>query len=587
LKRAKITDMTDLSDTLIAFDRSSFLNSENRFSTIGTGFIGGKAHGLARIQKLINSTDLKDKFNSIDIGIPAMAVIQTDVFDAFMKRNKLYDIALSGLPDDRIAHAFQKAALPSEILGDLRTLIGQVHLPLAIRSSSMLEDAMHEPFAGIYGTKMTPNNQVDTTTRFNKLVEAIKYVYASTFFKAARDYMKATKHSSEDEKMAVIIQEVVGQRYGNRFYPECAGVARSRNFYAFGNASPTDGIVSLALGLGKTVVDGGLVWSYSPAYPKADPPVGSVFDLMKITQTQFWAVGMGPAPAYNPVKETEYLTSHSIEDVEEDKSLRWVASTLDASSGRLVMGVGKKGGRVLNFAPLLRLDDIPFNDLIIELLHICERTYEATVEIEFALSIVAGKKPRFGFLQVRPMVVSTEEIDVTQDELTQPEVLCASPSVLGNGTNNEILDIIYMKPGVFDASLTQKIALEIEKINNRLTHATKPYLLIGFGRWGTSDAWAGIPVNWGQISGAKAIVEAPLAGMNSELSQGSHFFHNVTSFRVLYFSIPYSGEFPIHWDWLNQQQVVSETDSIKHVELKKPLFIKVDGRTGRGVIKFT
>jgi hypothetical protein len=587
LKRAKITDMTDLSDTLIAFNRSSFLNSENRFSTIGTGSIGGKAHGLARIQKLINSTDLKDKFNSIDIGIPAMAVIQTDVFDAFMKRNKLYEIALSGLPDDRIAHAFQKAALPSEILGDLRTLIGQVHLPLAVRSSSMLEDAMHEPFAGIYGTKMTPNNQPDTNTRFNKLVEAIKYVYASTFFKAAKDYIKATKHTSEDEKMAVIIQEVVGQRYGNRFYPECAGVARSRNFYAFGNASPTDGIVSLALGLGKTVVDGGLVWSYSPAYPKADPPVSSVYDLLKITQTNFWAVGMGPAPAYNPVKETEYLTYHSIENAEEDKSLWWVASTLDAQSGRLVMGVGKNGARVLNFAPLLRLDDIPFNDLIIELLQICERTYEATVEIEFALSMVAGQKPRFGFLQVRPMVVSTEEVEVMQEELIQPNMLCGSPSVLGNGTNNTILDIVYMKPGIFDASLTQKIALQIEKINDQLSKATKPYLLIGFGRWGTSDAWAGIPVNWGQISGAKAIVEAPLAGMNSELSQGSHFFHNVTSFSVLYFSMPYSGEFSIHWEWLNQQQVVSETDSIKHVELKKPLSIKVDGRTGRGVIKFT
>jgi len=578
--------MSEISDNLIPFNRSSFLNSENRFTTIGNGSIGGKAHGLARVNQLLQHPDLQNNFPTIDVGIPAMTVIRTDVFDAFMKRNNLYPIALSTLPDDRIAHAFQKAALPMEILGDLRALIAQVNTPLAVRSSSMLEDAMHEPFAGIYGTKMTPNNQPDTTTRFNKLVEAIKYVYATTFFKAAKDYMKATKHTSSDEKMAVIIQEVVGLRHGDRYYPECSGVARSRNFYAFGNATPEDGIASLALGLGKTVVDGGMVWSYSPAYPKADPPAGSVYELLKITQTKYWAINMGSAPAYDPVKETEYMNHLELETAEEDKTLRWVASTLDGASGRLVMGVGKTGARLLNFAPLLRLDDIPLNDLIIHLLKVCEQTYEATVEIEFAMTFEAGKKPKFGFLQVRPMVVSHEEVEVTPDELKQPDVLVSSPSVLGNGTNNEITDIIYMKPGTFDQNLTQKIALEIDKINEQLAKDKKPYLLMGYGRWGTSDAWAGIPVDWGQISGAKAIVEAPLAGMNSELSQGSHFFHNVTSFSVLYFSVPYSGEFPINWEWLAKQEVVSETDSIKHVKLTTPLAIKVDGKSGRGVIHF-
>jgi hypothetical protein len=578
--------MTDISENLVAFKRSTFLNAENKFTTIGTGAIGGKAHGLAKVNLLLQQPDLQNKFPNISIGIPAMAVIRTDVFDAFMKRNDLYKIALSGLPDDRIAHAFQKAALPMEILGDLRALIAQVHTPLAVRSSSMLEDAQHEPFAGIYGTKMTPNNQPDTTTRFNKLTEAIKYVYATTFFKAARDYIKATQHTSEEEKMAVIIQEVVGLRHGERFYPECSGVARSRNFYAFGNATPEDGIASLALGLGKTVVDGGLVWSYSPAYPKADPPVGGVNELLKITQTQYWAIRMGSAPAYDPVKETEYMTHLDIETAEEDKTLRWVASTLDYQSGRLVMGIGKQGARLLNFAPLLRLDDIPLNDLIIELLHKCELTYDATVEIEFAMTMESGKKPRFGFLQVRPMVVSTEEIEVKPEELKHPNVLCSSPHVLGNGTNNEIYDIIFMKPGTFDATLTQKIASEIDQVNTQLSKEKRPYLLIGYGRWGTSDAWAGIPVDWGQISGAKVIVEAPLSGMNSELSQGSHFFHNVTSFSVLYFSVPYSGEFPIQWEWLNQQEVCSETDSIKHVRIQKPLAIKVDGRSGNGVIQF-
>ncbi|MBU3928443.1 MAG: hypothetical protein KKB74_11610, partial [Bacteroidetes bacterium] len=231
--------------------------------------------------------------------------------------------------------------------------------------------------------------------------------------------------------------------------------------------------------------------------------------------------------------------------------------------------------------------DIPFNQLIINLLQLCEQDYGTAVEIEFALTFAPGQKPKFGFLQVRPMVVSTEEVEVSTEELKQPDVLCSSPKVLGNGINNEIMDIVFMKPGVFDASLTQKIAVEIDHMNELLGKEKKPYLLIGFGRWGTSDAWAGIPVNWGQISGAKTIVEAPLAGMNSELSQGSHFFHNVTSFRVLYFSVPYSGEYPINWDWLNSQHIETETEAIKHVRLQQPLSIKVDGRSGRGVIRFT
>ncbi len=571
---------------LIAFNRSAFLNDENKITTIGNGSIGGKAHGLVRVNHWLNNPEMQQKYPGMNIGIPAMAVIRTDIFDAFMKRNNLYQIALSGLPDERIAHAFQKAALPMEILGDLRALIAQVHTPLAIRSSSMLEDAMDEPFAGIYGTKMTPNNQPDTTTRFNKLAEAIKYVYATTFFKAARDYIKATNHQTENEKMAVIIQEVVGAMHGEKYYPECSGVARSRNYYAFGNATPEDGIVSLALGLGKTVVDGGQVWSYSPAFPKADPPVGSLNDLMKITQTNYWAVNMGTNHTYDPVKETEYMTQQHIETAEEHKPLRWVASTLDDQSGRLVMGIGKKGARLLNFAPLLRLDDIPLNNLISDLLAMCSSIYETAVEIEFAATFILGEKPRFGFLQVRPMVVSNEEVDIAAEELKKENILCSSTSVLGNGINQEIHDIVFMQPGSFNPKTTQKIALDIEKINEGLISNKKPCLLIGFGRWGTSDAWAGIPVDWGQISAAKVIVEAPLEGMNSELSQGSHFFHNVTSFRVFYFSIPYSGEFPINWEWLNNQEKVSDSEHITHVKLTSPLLVKVDGRSGRGIITF-
>jgi hypothetical protein len=546
--------------------------------------MGGKAQGLIDIDKVLKNDINAEMYSNITVDIPAMTVIRSDVFDAFMKQNKLDEIAFSDATDDRIAHAFQKASLPFEILGDLRSLITQVNTPLAVRSSSMLEDSQHEPFAGIYGTKMTPNNQPDTTSRFNKLVEAIKYVYATTYFKVAKDYMKATTHNTEDEKMAVIIQEVIGDKHGERFYPELSGVARSYNFYAFGNSSPEDGIVSLALGLGKTIVDGGLSWSFSPAFPKADPPFGSISDMLKNTQNDFWSVNMGKAPAYDPVNETEYMVNNNIIDAEGDSTLKYLASTLDSRSGRIITGIGKNGPRLLNFAPILRLDNIPLVGLISNMLKACESAVGATVEVEFAMTFHNDKPHRLGFLQVRPMVVSTEEVEVAPEELKGENILCSSVGVLGNGTNNLITDIVYVKVNEFDAGLTYKVAADLEKVNEKLIIEKRPYLLMGYGRWGTSDAWAGIPVDWGQISGAKVIVEAPLTGMNSELSQGSHFFHNVTGFGVLYFSIPYSGEFPVAWDWLNNQKAETETDLIRHVKLDTPLAVKVDGKSGRGVI---
>ena len=569
---------------ILPFSRSSFLNSDRKITYIGTGSMGGKAQGLVDIDKVLKNDIDADKYQNIRIDIPAMTVIRSDVFDAFIKLNKLNEIAFSDASDDRIAHAFQKANLPFEILGDLRSLITQVHTPLAVRSSSMLEDSQHEPFAGIYGTKMTPNNQADANSRFNKLVEAIKYVYASTFFKVAKDYMKATTHNTEDEKMAVIIQEVIGDKHGERFYPQLSGVARSYNFYAFGNSSPEDGIVSLALGLGKTIVDGGLSWSFSPAFPRADPPFGSISEMLKNTQNNFWSVNMGRTQAYDPVNETEYMANNNIIEAEADKTLKYVASTLDSKSGRIITGIGKNGPRLLNFAPILRLDNIPLVGLISNMLKACEKAVGATVEVEFAMTFHNDKQHRLGFLQVRPMVVSTEEVDVAPEELKGENVLCSSLGVLGNGTNNLITDIVYVKVNEFDAGLTYKVALDLEKVNSSLIEQSRPYLLMGYGRWGTSDAWAGIPVDWGQISGAKVIVEAPLTGMNSELSQGSHFFHNVTGFGVLYFSIPYSGEFPVDWDWLNNQKAESETDLIRHVKLSTPLAVKVDGKSGRGVI---
>jgi hypothetical protein len=561
-----------------------FFSSDKRISYIGGGSPGGKAQGLDFINEILSSEFNAADFPEIDVKVPRCVVLRTDIFDEFMERNDLYKTALSDASDDRIAHAFQKADLPFSVLGDLQAIVNEVHSPLAVRSSSRLEDAMYEPFAGIYATKMTPNNQYDADTRFRKLIEAVKFVYASTFFKSAKDYIKATKHKIEDEKMAVIIQEVVGKRHAERYYPELSGVARSYNFYPMGRAKAQDGVVNLALGLGKTIVDGGISWTYSPAYPKINPPYGSVGEMLKQTQNEFWAVNMGKPPAYNPLKETEYMIKGNLSHAEEDGALKYIVSTLDRHSGRVTIGTGADGPRILTFAPLLMFNDIPLNSLIKSLLKLCEKKLNAPVEIEFAVTFSQNEPHYFGFLQVRPMVVSSEVVQIDEQELTAKNVLLSSERVLGNGYNDTIRDIVYVVPEKFEARLTPKIALELEAINKKLITENRPYLLIGFGRWGSSDPWLGIPVNWGQISGAKVIVEAGLEKMNVELSQGSHFFHNLTSFNVSYFSLPFGGDYKIKWEWLNRQKIEDETANVRHIRIESPLIVKVNGHEGYGVI---
>ncbi len=568
------------------FERK-FFDSDDDFMLIGDGALGGKAQGLAFIRSALARSFDAGRFPDFQVNIPRLAVITTDHFDRFMTRNGLYDRVQDGDPDDRIAHAFQTAELPVEIAGDLRALVRNVHTPLAVRSSSLLEDALLHPFAGVYATKMIPNNQHDADVRFRKLAEAIKFVYASTFFRAAQDYRHAIGRGGEQEKMAVVIQEVVGQRRGDRFYPNVSGVARSFNFYPTGHGRAEDGIVNLALGLGKTIVDGGVVWSYSPAYPAAMPPFGSVSDLLKHTQTQFWAVNMGKPPAYDPIAETEYLTQSSIADAETDGVLDYVASTYRADSDRLTIGIGAEGPRVLTFAPILDLPDIPLNDLIRALLETAEEATGAKVEIEFAVNLDPrhGLPARLGFLQIRPMLVSDEMVEVSEEDLTADGVLVASDSVMGNGVVDTIQDVVYVRPDTFEARHTPTIAAALEPVNRGLINEGRPYLLIGFGRWGSTDPWLGVPVNWSQISGAKAIVEAATPEMDVEPSQGSHFFHNITSLRVSYFSVHHSAPYNIDWQWLAGQELVTETNLIRHVRLRGPLIVRVDGRNGRGLIR--
>ncbi len=567
------------------FDRS-FLESAATFTRIGSGEIGGKASGLRRVREDVLSNLSPQDFPDIDIAIPTLTVLTTELFDTFLQRNDLYDLALSEESDDRIALGFQQGELPPEFVGDLRALVSSMHAPLAVRSSSLLEDALEHPFAGVYGTKMIPNNQAGTDARFQRLVEAIKFVYASTFFGEPRSYIRSVGRSLREEKMAVILQEVVGTRMNERFYPSVSGVARSYSYYPVSRALPEDGVVNLALGLGKQIVDGGMSWTYCPKYPSAPPPYADVGDIMKNTQTEFWAVNMGAPPPPDPIRETEYLVESDLSAAEYDGSLDHLASTYDVRSERLRPGMHGPGARVLNFAPMLTLDTVPLNDLVLRLLELTEKAVGSEVEIEFAVAFdpLKRERPRFGYLQARPMMVAREPVSLTDDELKSPYALVVSEHSLGNGVRGDIRDIVYVRPQAFESRHTPAIAREISDINRTLVSEGRPYLLIGFGRWGSSDPWLGVPVDWGQVCGARVIVEATLPQMTPDLSQGSHFFHNLISFEVLYLSVRHTDAKAIDWEWLDARPALTETELVRHVRLGEPLTVKVDGRTGRGAI---
>jgi hypothetical protein len=553
---------------------------------IGSGEPGGKGRGLIFIQKIIDENINKNFYPGINIDIPKFTLLNTNVFDDFIKRNNLLEKALSVTDDTSIAVHFQKASLPTEIVGELRALIQKLHTPLAVRSSSMLEDSLAEPFAGIYETKMVANNSPFIDDRIRILNEAIKLVYSSVFFKKAKDYFKATKHNIEEEKMAVVIQEVAGKRHYDRFYPEISGVARSFNYYPTGRAKPEHGVVQLALGLGKTIVDGGIAWNYSPAFPKISSPFSSISELMKKTQAKFWAINMGPVFAYDPTKETEYMFELNLKEAEYDGTLNYIASTYDRASDKITMGIGNDGPRILNFSQLLHLDEFGFNRFISDILRISEHEVDCPVEIEFAMTYdKPNDKMNFHFLQLRPMFVSKEIVDITDEDLHSKNNLLSSDKVLGNGIVDDIYDIVYVKNDIFDISDTQEIALEIESINRSLITKSTKAVFMGFGRWGSSDRWLGIPVNWGQISSAKAIVELTLPNLNVDLSQGSHFFHNLISFKVSYFSVQHDSDFIIDWKWIETQKVIEDLKYVRHIRLERPLKIRVDGRKSKGVIQ--
>ena len=565
------------------FDRSL---SAGSFTCIGRGDPGGKAAGLGSVKTSLEAAFPQGRFEDIRVSIPRMTVLLTGVFEEFMTLNRLDQVEWSELEDEHIARRFQKAELPATVVGDLLSLISSAHEPLAIRSSSLLEDSLQAPFAGVYETKMIPNNQPEAEARFRKLVEAIKLVYASTYFRSARQYFRSIGRDIHRERMAVIIQEVVGYRYGERFYPTVSGVARSYNFYPSGNARPEEGVVTLALGLGKTIVDGGQAWSYSPAFPQAPPPYGGIADLLKNTQTRYWSVYMGTPREYDPLRETEYLCEGSLEDAERDGTLAYLCSTYDAAGDRLRIGIDGPGPRLVDFAPLLKGRIIPLSELLRRLLVLAEDKLGSAVEIEFALAFDPRRhrESRFGFLQVSPMASSPQDAEVCVDRTDGRAVLLRSERAMGNGAIEDLREVVYVLPEAFRPERSPAIAAEIETFNSRLLEGGTPYLLLGFGRWGSADPWLGIPVRWGQISGARVIVETTLPEMNPDLSQGSHFFHNLANLGVVYLCVQNPETAPVDWQWLARQQVVDQTETVRHVRCARPVSVRVDGRTGRGVI---
>lgn len=558
------------------------------FCKIGEGSIGGKGRGLAFIDRILSLMYNPSEFPEVDISIPPTVVLGTDIFDEFIASNNLAKFAIDEEhTDEEITARFAKASLPDFLEENLEDLIRQMEKPLAVRSSSLLEDTLYQPFAGIFVTQMLPNNENDPQERLRRLYKAIKLVYASTFFKQARSYIENTANRIEDEKMAVIIQEVVGKEHQGRYYPDFSGVARSYNYYPFGGAKPEDGTVNLALGLGKSVVDGGMAIRYTPAYPGILPQFANVQDMLANSQKEFWAVNLGTSKDGEVEIEDQYLMKLGIEDAEKDGVLDFIASTYSWDNDVLYEGIGRPGPRVISFAHILKNEVVPLSKILIRLLSLGEEAMGCPIEIEFAVNLDSqrGLPAEFAFLQMRPIVDKNELVDIRFEEYSKNSMLCCSRSVLGNGLLTNIKDIIFVRPETFEPSKTPQIAEEVGYFNQKLKDEGKVYLLAGPGRWGSTESWLGIPVKWGQIDNARVIVEAAFENMNPDPSQGSHFFQNITSLRIGYFTIPLKSEISfIDWDWLQQQKEKEETEYVRHIELESQARVLIDGRTGEGII---
>jgi len=562
-------------------------NFENSFIKIGEGSLGGKARGLAFINALLSKSDLKEKFKDINISIPKSFVICTDTFEQFIKLNNLQEFAINTVDNEKIASKFLKSKLPKKISSNLLKILSKTNYPLAVRSSSLLEDSQMLPFAGLYSTYMLPNNHPELKKRFKQLEDAIKLVFASVFYKSPKEYIKNTNFSIEEEKMAVIIQEVAGNQYNERFYPIISGVAQSYNYYPISHMESEEGIVQLALGLGTTIAEGDRSYRFSPYYPEMPPPFSSPFDFLKRSQSSFYAIDMLKNTINIKRDEKCSLTKLDLIDAEKDGTLYFTASTLSIEDNLIRDTILVKGPRLITFAQLLKYNKFPISDIIKSVLELGYKSFGSHVEIEFAINIYKNnsKKPEFYLLQIRPMVAGQECNDTNIDEYEFDNILCSSENALGNGKFDNLYDIIYLDPEKFDISKSREIALEIEEINKKFIKDNKKYVLIGYGRWGTSDPWLGIPVEWHQISNASIIIEAYLNKFRVDPSQGSHFFHNITSLKMGYMHIgKETKDEYINWNNIKKIIPIKEFKFVNHLQLKEPLSIFINGKMSKGII---
>ena len=572
---------------VVAIYKKERFDEYSNFARIGDGSLGGKGRGLAFIGAMIKRYPKLEQEN-FEVNIPKTVVICTDIFDEFMETNELYPVALSDVDDDTILKYFLRASLPSRLIEDLMAFSEVVKGPIAIRSSSLLEDSHYQPFAGIYSTYMIPKHE-DKYEMLRSLSDGIKAVYASVFYRDSKAYMTATSNLIDQEKMAVVLQEVVGTQYGDHYYPTISGVARSLNFYPIGNEKAEDGIANIALGLGKYIVDGGLTLRFSPRHPHNILQMSTTDFALRETQTRFYALDLNPENIANKfsVDDAFNLKKLTLKDADADGSLKFITSTYDPYDMIIRDGYYPGGRKILSFVNVLQHDVFPLASTLDQLLQIGQKEMGRPVEIEFAINMNKQdpRKASFFLLQIRPIVdnkeVMNEDLSVIQPE----DTILSSTSVLGHGIINDVHDIIYVKTGAFNAANNQLIAYEIEKMNRQFTGTDKNYVLVGPGRWGSSDPWLGIPVKWPHISNAKVIVECGLENYRVDPSQGTHFFQNLTSFGVGYFTInPFKGEGWFDESYLNQMPAIEETEYLRHVQLESPMIIKMDGKRSLGVV---
>ncbi len=567
------------------FDKESYDNSLI-FTKIGKGYLGGKARGLAFLDSLIKKHPELDRFNKVVIKIPTTVVLSTGIFDDFMQDNDLYSFALSKRSNDEILQKFVKSQLREEIKEQLAVFLKAISSPIAVRSSSVLEDSHYQPFAGIFSTYML-SNMADDKTNLMQLLTAIKSVYASVFYRETKAYMKVTKNLIDEEKMGIVLQKVCGNKYEDRYYPTFSGVARSVNFYPIGDEKHDEGIVNVALGMGKHIVEGRTALRFSPDHPKQILQLSSPEIALKETQKTFFSLNLSYESFVQSTNDSVNFNLHGIEQAQKDESIYDISSVYDFQFNTLKDGKMHEGKRVITFANVLKYNSFPLAEIIKEVLSICEKAMSNPVEIEFAVNLTpkSGNLKVVNLLQVRPIVKEMINDEIDFSDVKEEDLILFSETTLGHGIINGIKDIVYVKSDNFDSVNNQKIVLIIDEINRNFRKRGENYILCGPGRWGSSDPWLGIPVVWSQISEARLIVESGLKNYQVDPSQGTHFFQNLTSFKVGYFTInTFRKDGFLDLEFLKQFDAVYEDEFVRHIRFEKEMLIKIDGKNSKGVV---